>query len=275
VAKAQDFDANACHAAIGDGPIFINGGGNFGDLWPTHQVFLRELLVTFPDRPVIQLPQSIHFRDPANLAATARAIAGHDRFHLLVRDRASLALARRFDCATRLCCDLAVWLGPQVRPRPPAVDVLCLLREDRERAFAAAVTPVSGRREVTDWVEESVPAVRSRRLLAIAGAAVRGRLDRNELRRVSFEAAAQARVQRGLRLLARGRTLVTDRLHGHLLAVLLGLPHAVLDNSYGKVGAFIDCWTRNCPQFAAHTEPEQAVQWAEEAAAASGHEATG
>jgi pyruvyl transferase EpsO len=36
---------------------------------------------------------------------------------------------------------------------------------------------------------------------------------------------------------------VTDRLHGHILSLLVGLPHAVVDNSYGKVGSFARLWT--------------------------------
>ena len=48
--------------------IFIHGGGNFGDLWPEHQQFREMILQRYPDRPVIQLPQSIHFQDKANIA---------------------------------------------------------------------------------------------------------------------------------------------------------------------------------------------------------------
>ena len=37
--------------------------------------------------------------------------------------------------------------------------------------------------------------------------------------------------------------MVTDRLHAHILSLLLDIPHVVLDNSYGKVGGFVDAWT--------------------------------
>jgi len=43
---------------------------------------------------VIQLPQSIWFRDRANVAATADLLRRHGRCTLLVRDAASLAFAR-------------------------------------------------------------------------------------------------------------------------------------------------------------------------------------
>ena len=60
-------------------------------------------------------------------------------------------------------------------------------------------------------------------------------------------ARSRIRVERGLRLLARGETVVTDRLHGHILALLLGIPHVVMDNDYGKVGAYIAAWTQASP----------------------------
>ena len=33
---------------------------------------------------------------------------------------------------------------------------------------------------------------------------------------------------------------MTDRLHGHIIADLLGIPHVVLDNEYGKIAAYLD-----------------------------------
>ena len=43
-------------------------------------------------------------------------------------------------------------------------------------------------------------------------------------------------------MLARGRICLTDRLHVHVLCTLMGIPHIVLDNSYGKIRSFADCW---------------------------------
>jgi exopolysaccharide biosynthesis predicted pyruvyltransferase EpsI len=45
------------------------------------------------------------------------------------------------------------------------------------------------------------------------------------------------------RWLSRGRVVITDRLHGHILCLLLGLPHVLLDNSIGKLSAYFETWT--------------------------------
>jgi pyruvyl transferase EpsO len=37
--------------------------------------------------------------------------------------------------------------------------------------------------------------------------------------------------------------VVTDRLHGHILAMLMDMPTLVLDNSYGKNSRYAAVWT--------------------------------
>ena len=45
-------------------------------------------------------------------------------------------------------------------------------------------------------------------------------------------------------MLSRGKVIITDRLHGHILSLLLGIEHIVLDNNYGKLSSFYESWTR-------------------------------
>lgn len=221
----DDFDDEALRRACPTGPILIHGGGNLGDIWPHHQHVREAILTRFRDRRVVQLPQSIHFRQPGARDRFARVVAGHPDFHLHVRDSPSLALATRyFDCTVALAPDSAFGLGPLTRPVEPDCDWLMLMRTDAERV-ARDDAPLSTlpRSVKLDWLDE--PPVNATDPLT----------------------RARIRVERGLRLLSRGRGVVTDRLHGHILSVLLGLPHVVLDNDYGKVGAYIGSWTHDSP----------------------------
>ncbi len=221
-------------AVLPQGPVFINGGGNFGDLWPQHQTFRETLLARHPRRTIVQLPQSIHYDDPAAVERTARAIARHGAFTLLVRDRESYDLAcARFDCRTLLCPDMAFALGPVERPREPAYDVLLLLRNDKETQGAAAALPALPDGWLCrDWLDET-PRYREKSWL-------KSRLHASKSRRRAafFDRLAEQRIGRGLDLLSSARVIVTDRLHAHILATLLGIPHVVLDNSYGKIARF-------------------------------------
>ena len=217
------------------GPIFLHGGGNFGDLWPAHHHFRESVLDRFPSRPVIQLPQSIHFGDPAASARTARIIESHGNFTLLVRDKQSLEYASKvFDCTVQLCPDMAFCLGPLSRTRSPDIPLLCLLRADKEKAVADIS---AGDVLQTDWQVEGWTTRLGRR---VVGRFINGSVS-------SYERAAHRRVMCGLDLLSSARVVISDRLHAHILCLLLGIPHVALDNSYGKVSGFIEQWTADSP----------------------------
>lgn len=226
------------------GPILLHGGGNFGDVWPQHQLFREAVLARFPGRPVVQMPQSIHYADATALARTARAIERHGAFTLLVRDRPSLELARRhFPCEARLCPDMAFALGELPRPAAPDLDVLLLLRTDREAVAGPAPAHLPADWPVEDWLTDDPGMYRAALLRTRLGAVLS--LDPRRLGRAArgldlANRLAGARLGRGVTQLSRARFVITDRLHVHVLATLLGLPHAVLDNSYGKIGRFAD-----------------------------------
>ncbi len=46
-------------------------------------------------------------------------------------------------------------------------------------------------------------------------------------------------------MLAGGAVVITDRLHGHILCVLMGIPHVVLPDRHGKIRNFWETWTHS------------------------------
>ena len=76
----------------------------------------------------------------------------------------------------------------------------------------------------------------------------------------AYDTLAAQRVERGCRILARGRVVVADRLHGHILSLLMGLPNVVLDNSYGKTRAVYETWTARCELATWADSPDEALQ---------------
>ncbi len=263
VSSIRGFSEAALRASVPEGPIFIHGGGNFGDVWPRHHGFKVRLLERFPDREIIQLPQSIHFHHAEGAERTARAIARHKRFRLLVRDQPSYEFATaHFDCEVRLCPDMAFFLGALKRPFHPEVDVFYLLRTDKERAFGAPTGQAGYTSQIADWLTESRLSVQAHQLAGVARRLRGGWPGTAALRVARYEAAAWARVDRGCRLLSRGRLVITDRLHAHILCLLLGIPHAVLDNNYGKLGRFLDAWTGEATGVYRASSTEEAERWA-------------
>jgi exopolysaccharide biosynthesis predicted pyruvyltransferase EpsI len=233
-------------------PIFLHGGGNFGDLWPNFQNFREAVLDRFPGHPVVQLPQSIHFDDSSALRKTAETIRRHGNFVLLVRDRKSLEIATNsFECPVHLCPDMAFYLQEQPRPCEPTQDLLFLLRNDRERSEGQRkfLPPELERFTVQDWLDEDPSLYRTYRRRTALGSLLRlgdGLPNKVTLRQILYRNLAETRLKRGLTLLSSSRYIISDRLHTHILSLLLGIPHVALDNSYGKVSRYIATWTSDC-----------------------------
>jgi pyruvyl transferase EpsO len=269
------YEPQALRRALGDGVVLLQGGGNFGDLYPANQQATRErVLEELADLRTIQLPQSLHFDDPANLERMRRLTESHSDFTLLVREEASLAHAKEhFDVPIELCPDLALALDSHRRVRDPRVDVLHLARTDKESTGTEVVDPEGVSVERVDWLadlddEPKWPAADRWRL----------RLNRALLKRsqaspwfarntwkdsaMTYEALGRRWVARADEILARGRVVRTDRLHAHVLSLLQGIPHVIEDNSTGKVKAFHDTWTNACSLTHWASSPAEAAELA-------------
>jgi len=192
-----DFDPAALRAAVGDAPVLLNGGGNFGYLYAGQQATRVRVLSTLAGNPVVQLPQSIHLADAANEAAMAELLASHPRFTMMVREHRSAAIARdRLGVEPVLSPDHALGLGPLARTRTPKTPILWLTR-------------VAGDPEHVD--HEPEPADDVRRVEWLHAVAVR-----------TYPPLAWRWVRRGVDLLSSAQVAVTDKLHGHLLAQIGG-----------------------------------------------------
>jgi pyruvyl transferase EpsO len=236
---------------IPQGTLYLHGGGNFGDLWPGHQRYREAVIARYPGHRIVQLPQSTQFRDPEGVVRARRAIDGHRDFHMMVRDRRSLEFIRAtFACPVALVPDSAFGIDMARFPRTVADGergLRALLREDHEqRPDAAAARALFAGVPVEDW-RQPRPAtwLWSRRALKLAGEGPR-RLPLPRawmaLRIATLDRIAAHLVGIGFAQLREAGVLVTDRLHGHIMASLAGVPHVALDNVYGKISGFMEAW---------------------------------
>jgi pyruvyl transferase EpsO len=271
------YSPEALRRALPHGPVLLNGGGNFGDLYRGQQGLRERLLTELTDRPIVQLPQSIHFRKQENLDRMRHLVAEHGRVTVIAREQRSEALAREhFDADVRLLPDTALALRP-IRPAPmpssePVDDMLWLHRLSKDPEYVDHGFDLDefglSSREV-EWIrpQPAEPAwtptgraVRAANGWLLARARSDQRWARHAWRPLgaTFVPLGEGFVRRGLAIMATGRVLVTDKLHGHLLALLAGIPHVVLDNSYGKVSGTYQAWTH----------PSGLARWADSGAEA-------
>lgn len=254
------LDLGALSRAVGKNPVLINGGGNFGDIYAGQQEARVRLLEFWTGRPVIQLPQSIHFADVRNAKAMAELISRHGAFTMMVRDQRSQLLSRELlGIEAALSPDHAFGLHPLTSAASLEHEILWMVWPEGAREYTAESQPVNppDSVHVEDWHTGAA--------LAHEHFDPRGRLawrinrafDRNwqtpMVRRAwpilagTYAPLARRWFARGVDMVAGSRVLVTNKLHGHIVATLLGTPHVVLDNSYGKVAGTLDTWTHSLP----------------------------
>ncbi|MDF2993697.1 MAG: epsO [Microbacterium sp.] len=263
VSDLRGYDADVVRKDLpAGGVILLHGGGNFGDLWVGHQKLRERIADELPDYRIVQLPQSIFFADETRAKLANDRLRRHPDFTLMLRD--SLSAER----ATRQLPDVKVVMSPDMAfgYEPPAMsalgdDILVIARADHESASglnALDRAAIEGHSVVvTDWWkdrEEPAAWRRSRRVAYASQILVRVRrklrlksglrvwfpLVPRGMTRRSIYAINQVNIDYALDLYSRARVLIVDRLHAHVLGLLLGIDHVVLDNNYRKIGGVFD-----------------------------------
>jgi pyruvyl transferase EpsO len=250
-ATVDDFRPDAMARLLRPGEtIVLHGGGNFGTLWPRHQAFREQIVRRYPAHPVLVLPQSIHFESARAQAASAAIFRTHPRLAICVRDTASEEAARAFAPTVLRVPDMAHALWGRWTPGPPTRrEPLVIARTDHEAAGGAAMLATVGGRH-TDW-PVFLGAAERQAVHRLRG--LHRRLRRSALAPwlpAALSAGtleADLLIARAVRLVARHPVLLTDRLHGVLLATLLGRPVRYADNRYGKLSRYVEDWLPGLP----------------------------
>lgn len=233
-----------------EGIVLIHGGGNFGDLWPKHEMFRRKILKDFDGYQIVQLPQTVDYSSAASLAEAAEFYSKYKDFVLMVRGHTSVDIVRNGLGLkdVLLVPDMAFALGDlSVRHRSNKADVI-LSRTDHEAAGQLAFDADNPHERVVDWIDFS-----------------QGKWERlnwflintylNYPRRLHFFArfaealfdrTAGERVAYGASLFSNARKVITNRLHGCILAFLMGIPVEYGDTKAAKLSRYIETWLKDC-----------------------------
>jgi exopolysaccharide biosynthesis predicted pyruvyltransferase EpsI len=228
-------------AAAGEYSVLIHGGGNFGDIWPEHNRVREQAIAAAHGRPVVQLPVSLHVDRPAGMSGVRNAVDSHGDVTFMWRDSESYDQGVEFFPASRhlLVPDAAFALQLE-RTTPAVADHVLIRRTDIE----ASSDLVPARYRSVDWdfpprfkLSSGWWGMRALERLGISPA----RSPRAW--QVMYGRLASAQLQYALGLLSSAEVVVSDRLHGHILSTIAGIPNVLYADKNRKNISFFKTWT--------------------------------
>lgn len=277
VSSIEKFSQSQMENQTGKAPILIHGGGNFGDVWSYYQRFYEKIIPQYHDRKIIFLPQSIYFRYPDRLERAKAIFNAHPDLTICAREKYSYELASQHftNCKIIQVPDMAFQLAgtPGIASNyQQQKSILYLYREDQEINSISSPNSLS----LLNLVKEDWGSFRYKQVpkaASIAGIAwlfqdswqqgsllPREWLDRQIWTYFHSYASKFAKINQpdlhtkswkfmhnGVYQFKRHRLIITSRLHGHILCLMMGIPHIFLANSYYKNQSFYETWTSQIP----------------------------
>lgn len=222
--------------------IVFHGGGNFGDIYPWHQKFRERVIAEFIDVQIVILPQTIFFKDSNAMLASGRKMKTHANLHLLVRDKHSFYLAKNFTNNVYLLPDMAHQLWHEINilgiKKKKSKGILSIERKDCESMIGASTSSFDwdGLLTFFDLKFERIFI----KLLSLKSLSSNGLFFAK-----IWELECRKYCRKGIHKINLYDVIKTDRLHGHILALLMSKKSIVINNSYGKNYNYIDIWTKN------------------------------
>lgn len=279
VSSKENFSDEMFSKHSAEGPILLHGGGNFGDLWPEHQNFREHIVEKYKQRSIVILPQTVFFSNEKVLEESAKVFNHHPDLTIFARDEISFqTLTKAFvNCKIYKSPDTAFQLVdiPKAELREPSKEtILYLRRTDREMGNLNKIDELDMKElelEVEDWNSYKWLKSAPDKWLPIPG---RVRLFREgwqkglkdpiqflsrqswqwlhpfastfqEIHLPHLHRKSWGLMHTGIYQIQAHEFVVTNRLHVHILCLILGIPHLIIPGSYYKIEAFYQDWTSN------------------------------
>lgn len=229
--------------------ILLQGGGNFGDLYPRHNAFRNKIIKLYPNNRIIILPQTVYYKGSRMLANDPIVMRQHNDLYICARDQYSFDFLKRFRFGSNILLvpDMAFCIDfskQQDAILPQTERVLLFKRIDKEKVNTNHIVPekYNGLIDIKDWVGyETVTndfsilqnLIKEKRYAEADDYAISTYLPE--------------RVKEGIRMISPYSLVYSNRLHGSILSILLGKEVTIIDNSYGKNAQFYDTWLTGVP----------------------------
>ncbi|EPL8208818.1 TPA: polysaccharide pyruvyl transferase family protein [Raoultella ornithinolytica] len=229
--------------------ILLQGGGNFGDLYPEFQRFRQDIVKSFPKNRIILLPQTAYFKSNASLEQSVKEFGAHQDLIIFSRDTRSLDIFNKFTSKTYLMPDMAHSLWGTLPRSDKSKGILYLIRNDKEiNEVQSKIIMRSGDNEFVDWEDilskkDIYMRIFCRKMDGL-GSTVKLPYLKNLSNKIWY-AYTKKMVERYALFFTNHEKVITSRMHGHIFSCLLAMPNDVIDNAYGKNSGYFKEWTHD------------------------------
>lgn len=217
--------------------IFITGGGFLGDLWMDEENMVRSILQTFPENKIIILSQTIHFYNfydkKSIFTDSYRIYNGHKNLSIIAREENSFKLLKKLfpHIRSALLPDFALMYKPDLERINKKNKILLCLRKDKERVIS-----LDSKQKIIHYANQLGMQVEEVSTLVDGAHGGDIKLCHRE-----------EKIKEKLEEFSDGKLMITDRLHGMILATIIGVPCIALDNSSHKVSGVYNAWMQSIP----------------------------
>jgi pyruvyl transferase EpsO len=226
--------------------IFLQGGGNFGDLWEAPQNFRKEIIQNYTENQIIILPQTIFYNDESKMKTDAELFAKHKKLTICARDKKSEQILKdNFQNEILLVPDMAFCI-PQKELKKYAVpeipdSTLLFKRTDMEINNSIDYSQYISQKQFNthDWVTMEKNFKEANMLYRLIGSKKIPNFIADLYAQKVFQ---KTMIREGVRQISKYENIYSTRLHVAILSVLLEKPFVFFDNSYGKNSGFFETW---------------------------------
>lgn len=237
--------------------ILLHGGGNFGNLYPEHHTFRNNVIERYPDNRIIMFPQSVWYDNEESANKDAEIINRHKNLYLCARDRYSYDFMKKhFPKANILLVpDMAFCIDDKTLEKHRGISsekTLYFKRLDKELDISSEIGAIDA--DIHDWFtfEHEPPSMKFLWKLISMSNRLKNIGIPHHFALKSIDAYVSnfilpSLTAQGYALISGYNRIITTRLHAMILSILLYKKVEYIDNTTGKLSAFVDTWLSDLP----------------------------
>lgn len=230
--------------------IVMQGGGNFGDLYKEPQELRNKIVEKYPLNKIVLLPQTIEFKSMENEINTLELYNKHKDLHFFAREKRTYEKIKNNIQNIYLFPDMAHQLWPleNLKPKIGNKKVLLISRTDGEKNIHEdlIIKNIKENYYKTDWPEVVSNIEKIIIKVFVKVFKLNSKINNKLLRVITsklWDFYSSYLINKAIKLFNKHDNVVTSRLHGHILALLLNKNNTFINNSYGKNSEYYKAWS--------------------------------